>query len=222
MADKFDYPPIGRSLVRLAAVAFSILAIALVVHQLMGWFSTVGRSSTLMGGLLVLMLLVYAILIAVPFVPGVEIGISLMFLAGSGVAPYVYLATVLGLVGAFLAGRFLSYRWLYRLLADLRLKRACVWLDRMHEMPPAARVEALQNGVGGRWGGYLIRFRYLALLVLFNLPGNSAIGGGGGIAMLAGLSRLYPTPTTILTIALAVSPVPLTVWVLGVDILGPH
>ncbi|WP_170941102.1 hypothetical protein [Antarctobacter heliothermus] len=45
------------------------------------------------------------------------------------------------------------------------------------------------------------------------------IGGGGGILFLTGLSRLFKPAAVALTVALAVMPVPLAVWVFGIDIL---
>jgi len=37
----------------------------------------------------------------------------------------------------------------------------------------------------------LLRHRYLALAAALNIPGNYIIGGGGGIALFAGVSRLF-------------------------------
>jgi hypothetical protein len=53
------------------------------------------------------------------------------------------------------------------------------------------------------------------LACLFNLPGNVVLGGGGGIALLAGLSRLYAPLPMAVTVALAVAPVPLAIWIWG-------
>ena len=69
----------------------------------------------------------------------------------------------------------------------------------------------------------LVRHRYLALAVALNLPGNFLVGGGGGIALVAGVSRLYSVTGFMLTIAIAiaiaVAPVPLTVYLFGTDFL---
>jgi hypothetical protein len=65
-----------------------------------------------------------------------------------------------------------------------------------------------------------VRFRYVALALLINLPGSSLIGGGGGILLLAGLSGLFLPKATFLTLALAVAPVPLLVWLIGPGILS--
>jgi hypothetical protein len=43
---------------------------------------------------------------------------------------------------------------------------------------------------------------------LINMPGNSLIGGGGGIAMAAGYSRAFSYPAFLACAAVAVAPVP--------------
>jgi len=55
----------------------------------------------------------------------------------------------------------------------------------------------------------LLRHPCLALALALNLPGNSLIGGGGGIALSAGISGLYPMRSYLATVAVAVAPVPL-------------
>ncbi|MGA6994478.1 MAG: hypothetical protein WBX50_11355, partial [Candidatus Deferrimicrobiaceae bacterium] len=56
---------------------------------------------------------------------------------------------------------------------------------------------------------FLLRQRYLVIGVLFNLPGNALIGGGGGIGLIAGMSRLFPFPKYLLLICLAITPGPI-------------
>jgi len=48
-----------------------------------------------------------------------------------------------------------------------------------------------------------------------NMPGNSIIGGGGGIMIVAGLSGIFTPLATFVTVVIAVSPVPLAVIFLG-------
>ena len=59
----------------------------------------------------------FVILLAIPFVPGAEIGLTLLAVFGAAIAPLVYGATVLALVIAFLIGRLIPDDWL---LAGLR------------------------------------------------------------------------------------------------------
>jgi hypothetical protein len=63
-----------------------------------------------------------------------------------------------------------------------------------------------------------VDYRYVTLGLLLNIPGTFAIGGGGGILMAAGLSRLFRGWIVLATLMIATLPVPLTVWILGVSI----
>ncbi|MGB3315212.1 MAG: hypothetical protein WBB85_12430, partial [Albidovulum sp.] len=56
---------------------------------------------------------------------------------------------------------------------------------------------------------------YVLLALLINLPGNSLLGGGGGILLLAGMSRLFSPLATLATVAIAVAPVPILVYLMG-------
>ena len=61
----------------------------------------------------------------------------------------------------------------------------------------------------------LLRHRYLAIAIALNTPGNALIGGGGGIALLAGASGLFSFWGFLLVLAVAVLPVPLLVMIVG-------
>ena len=47
------------------------------------------------------------------------------------------------------------------------------------------------------------------IALLLNLPGNALIGGGGGIGLIAGMSRVYSFPRYFLLVGLAITPLPL-------------
>ncbi len=158
---------------------------------------------------------VYALLLALPFVPGAEIGIALMATLGPKIAPLVYLCTLAGLSLAFIVGRLIPLDWLIAIVARLRWRRL---EQRLREIRSVGRkrslallLERAPRGVNAS----LLRYRYLALALALNLPGNYIIGGGGGIALLAGVSRLFSIPGYLLTIVVAVAPIPLAVLVLG-------
>lgn len=222
---RYDPPSLRAGLLRTALRLAVLVAIAygahLLLDQVMVWSETLppamGRSVRL--GVLGGVLLVYAVLIAVPFVPGIEIGFSLIMMRGAEVAWPVYAATVSGLILAYLAGRFLPHAWLQRAFLDLRLTRACRLLDDLHALPPEERLALMRAQVPGRIGDLALRWRYLLLAGLINLPGSAFIGGGGGICLLAGLTRLYRPRATVLTILLAVLPFPLAVWLWGPGVL---
>ena len=73
----------------------------------------------------------------------------------------------------------------------------------------------LTANVPTRWLSLLIRYRYVASAAAFNLPGNSLLGGGGGLAILAGMSGMFALVPFFITVALAVAPIPIAVLAMG-------
>lgn len=215
-------PSLVRTLIRIVM----LLLIALLAHFALQWFkATLGQQSEGSGalmwtGFVLLVMIVYALLIAVPFVPGIEIGLSVMMMQGPESAPLVYLFTVLGLVLAFLVGRLMPYGYLYRIFADLGLKRASSLIEDLKPKTTQERIDILCDTLPAWIGPHLVRFRYLMLAVSLSIPGNMLIGGGGGICLVAGISRLFSIPATLFTIALAVLPVPFLVYFFGIDLLN--
>jgi len=220
---KQQLPPLLWSLARILARVAVLLVIVYGVHLLMNWVMIKSAAlsptsqSVMLTSLIALLLFSYAILIAVPFVPGIELGMSLILLLGAPIAPFVFSATFLGLTLAFVIGRYMPRRWLQRTLLDLRLKKAAGFWDKMQEMTPEQRVELMCERLPDWLGPHLVKWRYVMLAAVINIPGNSIIGGGGGICMIAGLSRIFTPAATLATIALAVSPVPLFIWFFGIE-----
>lgn len=211
-------PPgaLRRTLLRLVAVVL----IVLVLHQLLSWASAEAAQGAgqMRFWMLALFLLVYALLLAVPFVPGVEVGLTLMAMEGPWIAPWIYLATVAGLILAFAFGDGLSYPRLHRMLADLGLRRACRLIERLQPLDKAQRLQLLEQRAPA-WAKPLVtHYRYVVMALLINLPGSSLIGDGGGLMFLSGFSRLFRTGPMILAILVAVAPVPLAFWAFGFDI----
>ncbi|MBB5514289.1 putative membrane protein YdjX (TVP38/TMEM64 family) [Rubricella aquisinus] len=170
--------------------------------------------------LLILLIVAYALLLAVPFIPGAELGIAIMVLFGANAAPVVLLATVLGLFIAFAVGRSVPEHRLLAILDRLGLQERGHFLSaRNHpDLSEHDRLCALFQH--NRVARLLLNWRYLAIAALLNLPGNVVVGGGGGISLLAGASRAFsPVPFTI-AVALAASPIPLAVFFFGTGILG--
>ncbi len=205
-----------RTTLRIVAV----VVLALAIHQLLNWASTEAEhgAGQLAPWMLAVFLLVYALLIAVPFVPGVEVGLTLMAMEGPWIAPWIYAATVVGLAVAYGAGEGFSYPRLHRILADLHLHRACRLIERVQPLGKADRLALLQARAPAWARPFVSRFRYVLIAALINLPGNALIGGGGGLMFLAGFSRLFHAPAMILTILIAVAPVPFAVWMFGIDV----
>ena len=213
-----DLPPLGASILRtslrLAVVATFAYGIHLFLGRVTEWTDAMepDMGAAVRGVVLGGVLVAYALLISVPFVPGIEVGISLMLMRGAEVAALVYLATVAGLILAFLVGRLVPLPWLRNLFLDLRFTAACRMLEQIQPLSPENRLKTLQQNVSGRLGKLAVRYRYLLLAGLINLPGSALIGGGGGICLVAGLTGLFNLRATLLTVALAVMPFPLIVW----------
>jgi len=160
---------------------------------------------------LIVIALAYAILLAIPFVPGIELGLIIMVLFGASGAIVAHVATVLGLLMAFAVGS----RMAERSTTNDTLGRFMAWTQTKAVMGKPASLLRLNSLLGA-----LKRHRHLALAVLLNLPGNAMIGGGGGIAFMSGASREFRWPAFALTSALATAPVPLLVIAGKVDLVS--
>lgn len=157
----------------------------------------------------------YIALLAMPFVPGAEIGIALLAGFGAAIAPLIYVCTVAAMMLAFTIGRFLPISALEQFFRVLRLTRAADLVARAASLSKDDRLEMLLEGQSKRTVSIAVRYRYVAIALAVNMPGNSIIGGGGGIMIVAGLSGIFTPLATFLTIVIAVLPVPLAVMFLG-------
>ncbi|MEO1204714.1 MAG: hypothetical protein AAFV45_00125 [Pseudomonadota bacterium] len=160
-------------------------------------------------------LLIYTVLLAIPFVPGIEISIALLGAFGSVVALQVYIASVIALCTAFAVGRAIPATALAALFRSLNATSAENLVLRLKPLSAKERLAVLVENAPSRLVPTLIRYRYLALILMLNLPGNAILGGGGGIALLAGLSGLFSGPMYVLSICVAVLPLPLAAVFLG-------
>jgi len=160
-------------------------------------------------------MIMYTILMALPFVPGAEIGLGIMMILGPKIVPLVYLCTLVSLFLSFMLGRLIPDRALINFLHGLRLRKASLLLTELEGLDSQQRFDLLIERSPKKFVPFLLKYRYLALLIVINTPGNIVVGGGGGIAMSAGMSRLFKPSLFLLTIAIAVSPIPLFLIVLG-------
>jgi hypothetical protein len=156
-------------------------------------------------------LVLYMILMALPFVPGVELGLAFMMILGSKGIVLIYACTLIALAISFGIGRLIPTHLLASFLRWLHLTRAEALLRIFDATAPERRLEFLAEKASTRAVSALLNHRYVLLALLLNLPGNTVIGGGGGIAMMAGMSRLYSFPKYLLLIAVAILPGPLLV-----------
>lgn len=157
----------------------------------------------------------YIGLLAMPFVPGAEIGVALLAGFGAAIAPLIYFCTVTAMMLAFTIGKFLPISTLERLFRILRLGRAADLVARAAPLSKDERFAMFLEGQSTRAASMALQYRYVALAFAVNMPGNSLIGGGGGIMIVAGLTGIFAPFATFLTTLIAVSPVPLAVMLLG-------
>lgn len=160
----------------------------------------------------------YIGLLALPFVPGAEIGLAMLAAFGPAIAPLIYVCTVASMTLAYAVGRFLPIGALERILSLLRMRRAAALVARAAPLSQEERLAMLLEGQTSSSLSIMLRYRYVALALAVNTPGNSVIGGGGGIMIMAGLSGIFSPLSTFLTVAVAVSPIPLAVMFLGLRI----
>lgn len=199
-----------------AVVALVLLSNALVEIFAMNLMEeNAVASSSMMRNILFAGAAVYAVLLAVPFVPGAEIGITLLTLFGTQAAVLVYLATVVGLSIAFIIGQLVPAKTVSDWLQWFGLIRAAEMIARTADLPPEARLRAMISTADKSWMPFLLRHRYIAVALALNIPGNFLIGGGGGIAMVAGLSKLFSPLKFLVAIALGVLPIPLALMIYG-------
>src|SRR5512134_3117176 len=149
----------------------------LLAYQM--WPSHVDKAVFVVFGSAVL----YVVLMALPFMPGIEIGLMLMAMLGVGGIVLVYLCTVLALSLSFLGGRFIPPRYVARALEWMRLERARRLVTELEPLDAEERFRFLARSTPSRIVPFLLRHRYFVLAALFNLPGNVLIGDGGGIAL---------------------------------------
>jgi hypothetical protein len=172
-----------------------------------------GESPERVRAFVILATVAFVVASAIPFVPGLEIGIGLMVVFGAKMAVLVYASLVIALAVSYLVGRFVSAERIAAAFGYFGLVRARDLVLRLAPLDPAERIDLLTAQAPRKLVPVLLRHRYAALIVLFNLPGNSVIGGGGGIAFTAGLSGLYAFPRFLLALVIAAVPVPLFILI---------
>jgi hypothetical protein len=198
-----------------AAVYILVLVLGVAASSLLHESMLGSGSGPVAAGLLATLFLAFILCSALPFIPGAEIGFGLLMILGAEGAVAVYLAMVAALSLAFAAGRFVPVRWLAAALESLGLYRARDLVTTSMEMAMEDRTHFIEANAPSRWVPLLVRHRYVALAVLLNTPGNVVLGGGGGIAFAAGACRLFSTASFLVTILIAVAPVPLAFLLFG-------
>ena len=198
-----------------------VLAVILSLNLAGTWlgrqvnFQLFPRHDSMLHAVLLLALVIYILLMATPFMPGIEIGLTVMVLLGHKSALLIYLCTLTALSISYLVGKFFPLHVVHRLLKWLYLNRASELVSQLEPLDPAERLTFLRDKAPARIAPFLLRHRYAMIAVLLNLPGNALIGGGGGIGLVVGMSRLIPFYKYFLVMSLAVAPVPLVIFLQG-------
>jgi hypothetical protein len=202
---------------RIAVVALIYGSLLAVGHWGSGWLidlvgvdlGTAAQSHDL--HVMIAGVVFYAALMAIPFVPGMEISLALLAVFGPKVAMAIYAATVAALALSCLIGRMLPISLIATLFGSLGLQRAKGLVQSLQPLSAEQRLEVLIGHAPKRVVPVLLKHRYIAIIVALNVPGNAVIGGGGGIALLAGMSGLFTFPRFLASVSLAALPVPLVV-----------
>jgi hypothetical protein len=209
---------IDPRLAQLALLMIVIAGVAVVGTRASEWvmaqldFRLIPSNEPLLHRMLMAAIALYMVLMVLPFCPGIEIGLGLIVLFGAPIVPLVYGATVLALLFAFVIGRFVPPQTIIQILDSLRLHRARDLLRSLEPLNEAGRLAFLQGTTSNRVARALLKHRYVAVALALNTPGNIVLGDGGGIALAAGFSRLFSLPLFILTVMLAVAPLPLAIF----------
>jgi len=203
---------------RIAALCLALLAFAVAGSWAAGQhrLQIAPEHAHVLDAMVALALLAYVLAMALPFVPGIEIGLALMMVLGEEGIVLVYAATQAALLLSFLLGRWVPARFAGAAFRWLGMHRAAELLDTIERIPSAQRAAYLARRAPRRWSAALARHHGLALAVVLNLPGNALIGGAGGIGMIAGMSRAISLARYGLLVAAATTPVPVFLLLRGV------
>jgi hypothetical protein len=202
---------------RLAALGVALLALGVMGSWIGGQhpFEIPSEHAQVFDAMVWAALLSYVLAMALPFVPGIEIGLVLMMVLGDEGIVLVYAATQVALLLSFTLGRWVPVHWAGAAFRWLGLERAARLLQAMESIPPTERAAVFARRLPGRWGEALARHYGVAVALLLNLPGNAVIGGAGGIGFIAGMSRAIPPVRYLVLVAVATTPVPLFLLLRG-------
>ena len=210
-----SHPSKKSRYIKLSLLLFFILLLNFgggwLAHQIN--FQVFPRHEDMLLSILWTAVLTYILLMALPFMPGIEIGMALMLMLGREGILLVYLSTLLALSLSFLIGRLIPPDWVARVLGWLGLDRAVSLVNTLGAQPPRERLHFIYEKMPSRFGHFLLRHRHLTVMLALNIPGNALIGGGGGIGLMVGMSQLISFPKYLLLIAIAISPVPIAIYI---------
>ena len=178
-------------------------------------FQLFPRHDTILHAALLISILIYILLMATPFMPGIEVGLAIMLMLGSKSALLIYLCTLVALSISYMVGKLFPLHFVHKLLKWLYLNRASELVSQLEPLKQPDRLTLLYAKAPKRFAPFLLNHRYATIALILNLPGNALIGGGGGIGLIIGMSRLVPFHKFFLVISFAIAPVPLYIYFHG-------
>lgn len=202
-----------RILIVLAVIAGLNIFGTWLGHQIN--FQLFPRHDTMLHTLVMFAVAVYIILMATPFMPGIEVGLAVMLLLGYKSALLIYLSTIIALSISYAVGRYFPLQLVQKFLSWLYLYKACDLVKQLEPLNQNERLELLNKKAPKKIAPFLLKHRYLTIAVTLNLPGNALVGGGGGIGLVVGMSRVIPFYKYFLVVIASVLPVPLCVYLNG-------
>ncbi len=154
--------------------------------------------------------IVYIFLLSIPFFPGVELAWLVIMLFGKEAVVMIYFFTICGLSLSFAIGRWFEKSWITSgldipVLEERFSERIGIIKNKLKKQLPERFVSRIPKHP-------LLNSRYIILAILINLPGNTIIGGGGGIALLSGINRSFTWKGFVVTVALAILPLPIMLF----------
>lgn len=133
---------------------------------------------------LVIGTILYSLVLIIPYFPSLEIGLVMMIWFQEPGVIIIYSATVLSLTIAYLVGS--------------KMKRNNFFNEMFNHLIKFKVTDQLSK-----------KHPYLSLVFLLNMPGNTVLGGGGGIAMNFGHNSYLSFPKFFTGCAIATSPLPI-------------
>lgn len=156
-----------------------------------------------------ILFLAYVVCMILPFMPAIELGLILLMMLDIKGIIFLYSLTIIALSISFWLGRLVPIRWLLGLFDFLHFDRASKLFNEMSQSDDKKRLDILIYNAPKRIIPVMLKHRYWVVAIALNMPGNALIGGGGGIGMISGMSRILNYPSYFLTVLIAVIPLPL-------------
>lgn len=178
-------------------------------------FQLFPRHDTMLHAAVMVAVAIYIILMATPFMPGIEVGMAVMLMLGYKSALLIYLCTLIALSISYVIGRFFPLYLVHRFFKWLYLDKASELVHQLDPLNKQERLDLLNQKAPVKLVPFLLNHRYLTIAIALNLPGNALIGGGGGIGLVVGMSRVIPFYKYFFVVALSVLPVPLCIFLQG-------